>query len=77
MDFWTSFCEKVDIGDCERTKLTEGHRSLQMARNRDVHGYVANERREEFPAVEPIYVPAFNILVEAMRRNLHFGTELR
>ena len=66
-------CEKVDIGDCDRTKLTEGYKSLQRARNRDVHGYVANKRREGFPAVEPIFVPAFNILVEAMRRNIHFG----
>ena len=46
--------------------------SLKRARNRDVHGYVANRRREDFPAVEPIFVPAFNILIEAMSRNQHF-----
>ena len=66
-------CEKVDIGDFDRTRLTEGYKSLKRARNRDVHGYVADKRREDFPAVEPTFVPAFNILVEAMRRNHHFG----
>ena len=65
-------CEKPSNSDCDKTRLTQGYKSLKRARNRDVHGYVANKRREDFPAVEPIFVPAFNILVEAMRRNHHF-----
>ena len=67
-----TLCEKVGIGGRDKTRLIEGYKSLKGARNRDVHGYVANKRREDFPAVEPIFVPAFNILVEAMNRNHHF-----
>ena len=70
--FLDKLCEKVNIADCDKTRLTEGYKSLKRARNRDVHGYVANRRREDFPAVEPIFVPAFNILIEAMSRNYHF-----
>lgn len=65
-------CEKVIIRNCDETKLTEGYKSLKEVRNRDVHGYVANERRGDFPAIEPIFVPAFNILVMAMNKNRHF-----
>ena len=70
--FLDQLCEQVSIGDCDKTRLTEGYNCLKRSRNRDVHGYVANKRREDFPAVEPIFVPAFNILVETMRRNHHF-----
>ena len=31
-----------------------------------------NERRKDFPAVEEIFVPAFNTLVQAMKDKGHF-----
>ena len=43
-----------------------------VIRNRDAHSYVKNVRREDFPAVEPIFVPAFNVLLKTMTKNKHF-----
>ena len=62
----------VCISECHKTRLTEGYKLLKEARNRDAHGYVPNMRRADFPAVEPMFIPAFNVLVEAMRMNHHF-----
>ena len=57
----------------ESRRLIAGCKYLAQAiRNRDAHTYIADERRKDFPAVEPVFVPAFNILVSAMERNHHF-----
>ena len=57
----------------ESRRLIAGYKYLAQAiRNRDAHTYIADQRRKDFPAVEPVFIPAFNILVGAMERNHHF-----
>ena len=46
-----------------------------VIRNRDAHSYVKNQRRRDFPAVEGIFVPAFNTLVQTMKSNEHFSSD--
>jgi hypothetical protein len=64
----------LDICQEGNRHLIAGYKYLAQAiRNRDAHNYIADQRRKDFPAVEPTFVPASNILVEAMERNHHFG----
>ena len=77
--YWKShlpeLCKRREICYRENRHLIAGYKYLaQVVRNRDAHTYIADQRRKDFPAVEPVFVPAFNILVEAMRRNHHFDT---
>ena len=44
---------------------------LKDVRNRDAHSYRKNVRDADFPLVEEDFVPAFNILVKAMRHGGH------
>ena len=68
-------CKKQKICADETRHLRASYKYLSQAiRNRDAHTYVAGERRRDFPAVEPIFVPAFNILVETMRKKYHFNS---
>ena len=53
--------------------LREGYRDLKDVRNRDAHSYREGERRTDFPMVKEAYVPAFNVLVKAMKRGGHTG----
>ena len=46
----------------------------QAIRNRDAHSYIENERRKDFPAVEGIFLAAFNTLVQTMKDKGHFKT---
>ena len=57
-------------GDDDRA-LVKGYERLTMVRNRDAHSYRKNKRDAEFPLVEEQFVPAFNILVKAMRNADH------
>ena len=59
--------------EAERKELKAAYKYLtQVVRNRDAHSYVANQRRKDLLAVEPIFVPAFNKLVQAMKDRGHF-----
>ena len=66
--------EKRGITEAEGKSLKAAYKYLTQAiRNRDVHSYVANKRRNDFPAVEGIFVPAFKTLVHAIRDKGHFN----
>ena len=67
-------CERKEICSKKTRHLIASYKYLtQVIRNRDAHTYIPAERRRDFPAVKPIFVPAFNILVETMRKNHHFN----
>ena len=63
------------LGEAESKELKSAYKYLTQAiRNRDAHSYVENQRRRDFPSVEGIFVPAFNVIVQAMKDNGHFET---
>lgn len=65
--------DKLGSPEAERKELKAAYKYLtQVVRNRDAHSYVANQRRKDLLVVEPIFVPAFNKLVQAMRDRGHF-----
>lgn len=67
-------CEQQEICSKKSRHLKASYKYLTtVIRNRDAHTYIAEERRRDFPAVRPIFVPAFNILVETMKANQHFS----
>ena len=43
--------------------------------NRDAHTYIAHQRRDDFPAVARVFVPAFNILVTTMKKGDHLDAK--
>ena len=64
------------IADTECRELKAAYKYLTQAiRNRDAHSYIENQRRRDFPAVEGIFVPAFNTLVQTMKDRGHFNTD--
>ncbi len=66
-------CQELGIAEAECKELKAACKYLTQAiRNRDAHSYRENERRKDFPAVEDIFVPAFNKLVQAMKDKGHF-----
>ena len=67
-------CECRNIDGERTTALIDGYKRLTKIRNRDAHNYKANKRRLNFPSVEDLFVPAFNILVETMKAEHHDGT---
>ena len=78
-DIWKVKLDKLSecrgIAETERKGLKAAYKYLTQAiRNRDAHSYIENQRRRDFPAVEGIFVPAFNTLVQAMKDNEHFRT---
>ena len=75
--YWRIYLPELCKGPkicCKETRhLIASYKYLtEVIRNRDAHTYIADERRKDFPAVKPIFVPAFNILVETMKKNHHF-----
>ncbi|MYC34112.1 MAG: hypothetical protein F4X64_13175 [Chloroflexi bacterium] len=65
--------DKLGDAEAERKDLKAAYQYLtQVVRNRDAHSYVTNQRRKDLLAVDPIFVPAFNKLVQAMRDRGHF-----
>ena len=64
---------KRGIPETEGRDLKAAYKYLAQAiRNRDAHSYKRNRRRRDFPAVEGVFVPAFNTLVRTMRDRGHF-----
>ena len=70
--YFECLCRKIGLGGSgdERT-LIDGYEDLKDVRNRDAHSYRKNVRDADFPLVEEDFVPAFNILVKAMRHGGH------
>ena len=64
-------CRKIELIGGERSTLQEGYVRLTKVRNRDAHSYRENVRRLDFPLVEQEFVPAFNVLLGAMRQGGH------
>ena len=61
------------IAEAEGKELKAAYKYLTQAiRNRDAHSYIEHKRRKDFPAVEGVFVPAFNTLVRAMKDKGHF-----
>ena len=65
-------CDKMSMCDSDRRQLVNGYRFLLKVRNRDVHAFIENVRREDFPYVDKEFAPAFNILVGVMEDH-HFN----
>lgn len=66
--YWKShlpeLCRGQKVCHEESRRLIAGYKYLVHAiRNRNAHTYIADQRRRDFPAVEPVFVPGFNILV--------------
>ena len=60
--------------ESEKKRLKAAYRYLSsVIRNRDAHTYVEDVRREDFPAVRGLFVPAFNALLQTMTGRGHFG----
>ena len=58
-------------GGDDENKLINGYKLLMKVRNRDAHSYRKGVRSADFPFVKHTFVPAFNVLVMAMRANDH------
>ena len=73
---WKHKLDKLaGIDSDNKRELTAAYKYLTQAiRNRDAHTYIEYMRRKDFPAVDGIFVPAFNTLVQTMERNGHFET---
>ena len=78
-DIWKTKLDKLSdirgIAETERNELKAAYKYFTQAiRNRDAHSYIENQRRRDFPAVDGIFVPAFNTLVQTMEDTGHFET---
>ena len=72
--FFKELCKRPVLCDnLNEDHLILGYQGLAKVRNRDAHSYRRNVREADFPSVEEIFVPAFNILVDAMRHRGHFS----
>ena len=66
-------CQKHPLCCSEERHLIASYKYLtQVIRNRDAHTYIPGQRLRDFPAVKPVFVPAFNTLIDTMRKNLHW-----
>jgi len=60
-------CEKCEVDPKKASLLKACYKYFtEVIRNRDAHTYIENVRRDDFPAVEAIFVPAFNVLVKTL-----------
>ena len=67
-------CKKPGFyGALNEHTLISGFQGLVKVRNRDAHSYRKNMRDADFPFVKETFVPAFNIVVEAMQHRGHFS----
>ena len=67
-------CKKPGLcGALNEHELITGYQGLVKVRNRDAHSYRKNMRDADFPSVRESFVPAFNILLEAMGHRGHFS----
>ena len=66
-------CKETGLCGGAACTLQEGFKRLGQVRNRDAHSYRKDVRSADFPLVAETFVPALNIVVEAM---LHGGHPL-
>jgi hypothetical protein len=67
-----SLCKKPGLcGGDNENNLIKGYKLLMKVRHRDAHSYRRGRRSADFPFVKHTFVPAFNVLVMAMRANDH------
>jgi hypothetical protein len=59
--------EVLGLNPGEIQNVKDPIRHLSDVRNRDAHWYEANVRNEEFQYVESEYVPALNLILDAVR----------
>ena len=72
-DIWRKKLDLLSISPAEGRDLKAAYRYLtDVVRNRDAHTYVKEQRFKDFQAVEGVFLPAFNILVQTMRNKGHF-----
>ena len=56
----------------DRAELRAAYKYLtEVIINRDAHTYISAQRGGDFPAVQGVFVPAFNTLVRTMKDNEH------
>ena len=77
-DIWKCKLDKLSqkrgVLETEASELKAAYKYLTQAiRNRDAHSYIQNKRRRDFPAVEGVFVSAFNTLVRTMEDKGHFN----
>ena len=60
---------EVDLPEEDRQALLGGYSKLLRIRNRDVHTYEEDVRKGNFSLVESHFVPAFNALLENMKKH--------
>ena len=72
--FFQALCKEIRHCGGAGCVLIEKYQCINDVRNRDTHSFRRGVRSPDFPLVEQTFVPAFNILVDAMR---HSGHELR
>ena len=77
-DIWKCKLDKLSqkrgVLETEASELKAAYKYLTQAiRNRDAHSYIQNKRRRDFPAVEGVFVSAFNALVRTMEDKGHFN----
>ena len=69
---FSTLCNKTGVsGADDEHKLVGGYDCLKEVRNRDAHSYRKDVRDADFPSVKETFVPAFNIVVEALWHGGH------
>ena len=68
---------KIGLLGGDKYTLHEGYRILTDVRNRDAHTYHKDVRDADFTLVEESFVPAFDIVVKAIRQGGHPPLESR
>ena len=60
-----------DLNPCHADQLESGFKELRRIRNRDLHAFRRDVRRDNFGLVEQEFVPMFNICRKTMERCGH------
>ena len=67
-----NLCRDTGLGGSgDENTLIGGYEEIRDVRDRDAHSYHKNVRDANFSLVEKTFVPAFNVLVKAMRCGGH------
>ena len=69
--YFRDLCTMTGICENDWRTLQKGYKRLKKVRDRDLHSYRPEVRSKNFPLVEQKFIPAVNILVEAMVRGNH------
>ena len=64
-----SACSKAKFSNKDRDLLVENWSALSIRRNRDTHFYEMERRQADYPELQRMFVPMFNILVKMMDKS--------